>query len=296
MARPERNTVDYFPFLCDEGKKMFYIEETYGNDGFATFIKILRELAKTDYHYLNLRKTTTQMFLSAKCKVSKEVLLSIINDLSELGKFDLNLWNESRIIWCQDFIDSIQDAYKKRNNECITFEGLHLLLTSLGVLNEPLSKSTVPVNPQSKVKYIKEKKTKVEYSENAKILNEFSRSYFDEKYINEKSLKSFDSLLEKYSIENIKLSIQKAKSDQFWSNNFLSPLKLTTKDKTGVFYIDKFLGLKSVINAQSQSLKRMVHYKLFGFDKTHTEKAYLDNLKIEGEQNVIFLNYVTDGN
>lgn len=37
---------------------------------------------------------------------------------------------------------------------------------------------------------------------------------------------------------------------------------------------------------------RMVHYKLFGFDKTHTEKAYLDNLKIEGEQNVIFLNYV----
>ena len=27
MARPERNTVDYFPFMCDEGKKMFYIEK-----------------------------------------------------------------------------------------------------------------------------------------------------------------------------------------------------------------------------------------------------------------------------
>ena len=38
MARPERNSVDYFPFLCEEGNKMFYLEETYGNDGFATFV------------------------------------------------------------------------------------------------------------------------------------------------------------------------------------------------------------------------------------------------------------------
>ena len=70
MARPEKNTVEYFPFICDEGKKMFYIEETYGNDGFSTFIKILRELAKTDFHYLDLSKKTTLMFLSAKCKIS----------------------------------------------------------------------------------------------------------------------------------------------------------------------------------------------------------------------------------
>ena len=48
MARPERNNVDYFPFYCEDGNKMFYLEETYGNDGFATFIKLLRELAKTN--------------------------------------------------------------------------------------------------------------------------------------------------------------------------------------------------------------------------------------------------------
>ena len=81
MARPQRNNVDYFPYLCEEGKKMVYLEETYGNDGFATFIKILRELAKTDYHYLDLSKTSTMMFLSAKCKVSKEVLSSIMHNV-----------------------------------------------------------------------------------------------------------------------------------------------------------------------------------------------------------------------
>lgn len=158
MARPQRNNVDYFPFYCEDGEKMYYIEETYGNDGFAVFVKLLRELAKVDYHYLNLSKPSSRMFLSAKCKVSKEVLEAIINDLVQLGKFDAELWKDNSIIWCQDFIDSIQDAYSKRSNLCIDRKGLLILLDSLGVrklskVDSKRSKRTskVPVNPQSKV-------------------------------------------------------------------------------------------------------------------------------------------------
>lgn len=149
MARHQKNTVDYFPFICEDGKKMYYIEETYGNDGFATFVKILRELAKTEYHYLDLSKNTTLMFLSAKCKISKETLILIINDLVDLDKFNLMLWQENRVIWCQDFIDSIQDAYFKRKNKCITFEGLLLLLESLGVRKSNKSTLKVPINTQT---------------------------------------------------------------------------------------------------------------------------------------------------
>lgn len=137
MARSELNTVSYFPLYCDEGQKMFYIEETYGNDGFATFIKILRELAKSEYHYLDLSKQTSLMFLSAKCKIGKDLLNSIITDLVELGKFDKELWENARVIWCQDFIDSIQDAYKKRNNSCINRNSLLELLYAKGILIRP---------------------------------------------------------------------------------------------------------------------------------------------------------------
>lgn len=160
MARPQRNNVDYFPFYCEEGKKMFYLEETYGNDGFAVFLKILRELARTDFHYLDLSKSTTLMFLSAKCKVSKETLNAIINDLVELEKFDSILWKENSIIWCQDFIDSIQDAYSKRINNCITYEGLLLYLISLGVRKHSKCKSKGVGNPQTIVKKTKEDKIK----------------------------------------------------------------------------------------------------------------------------------------
>lgn len=169
MARPQRNNVDYFPFYCEDGNKMFYLEETYGNDGFAVFVKLLRELAKVDYHYLNLSKPASMMFLSAKCKVSKEVLESIIKDLVMLEKFDSELWNENKIIWCQDFVDSIQDAYAKRSNNCIDRNSLLLLLTSLGV-RKPSKSNPKPskqplkgyVNPQRKEKERKEKEIKEE--------------------------------------------------------------------------------------------------------------------------------------
>jgi len=159
MARPERNNVDYFPFYCDEGQKMFYIEKKYGNDGFATFIKILRELAKKDFHYLNLNEKSSKMFLAAKCNVSEETLVSIINDLCELGKFDKDLWSLN-IIWCQDFIDSIQDAYGKRNNKCITLDGLRTLLSSLGVKLPSKLPIKVADKPQSIVEYSIEEESK----------------------------------------------------------------------------------------------------------------------------------------
>lgn len=162
MARPQKNTVTYFPLDCEEGKKMYYIEETYGNDGFATFIKILRELARSEYHYLNLSQPTTMMFLSSKCKVSRETLESIIKDLVELGKFNRLLWEENKVIWCQDFIDSIQDAYFKRKNKCITFDGLLLLLEGLGVRKPLKSKLKAPIKPQSKEEYNKEEKIRTE--------------------------------------------------------------------------------------------------------------------------------------
>lgn len=160
MARPERNNVDYFPFYCEDGNKMFYIEETYGNDGFSTFIKLLRELAKTNYHFLDLSKPTTIMFLSAKCKITKETLICIINDLVELGKFDKVLWTENKVIWCQDFVDSIQDAYMRRNNNCITYDGLLQHLISLGIRKQGNCTKKDNNNTQSKVDYNKEDKIK----------------------------------------------------------------------------------------------------------------------------------------
>lgn len=225
MARPQRNNVDYFPFLCEDGKKMFYLEETYGNDGFATFVKLLRELAKTDYHYLNLSENTTTMFLSAKCKVSKDTLNSIIKDLVELGKFDSVLWSDCRVIWCQDFIDSIQDAYNKRTNNCMDYNALLILLDSLGVrkLFKGDSKPVKPkpkegIKPQSIVEY-----TKLNESKRKLLDNWFNYRKEIGKEIKVKS--TVKSIIKKFTLEAeekiewvVNRSIENGWTGLFWNH------------------------------------------------------------------------------
>jgi len=162
MARPERNNVDYFPFLCKEGKAMYFIDKKYGNDGYATWVRILRELAVTNNHFLQLGQQVDLMYLSSKCNVSTDILENILTDLSDLEEINKELWNSCKVVWSDKFIEHIHDAYKKRNNKCITLPSLRILLTGLGVLKPSKSSSEVSGNTQSKVEYTKVYKSKVE--------------------------------------------------------------------------------------------------------------------------------------
>jgi len=179
MARPERNDVDYFPFLCKEGKAMFYIDKKYKNDGYATWVKTLRALAVTNYHFLNLSEDAELMFHASKCNITEEVLLSILNDLVTLGEFDADFW-QHRVIYNQKFNDSISDAYKKRGNKMMKKEELMQFLCDKGVIKEQkayVNPQKVSVNPQSILKETKVKETK------EKEIAATPLVYFDDDYI-----------------------------------------------------------------------------------------------------------------
>lgn len=133
MATPRRNTVDYFPHLIGYGKKMDFIEKRHGNDGYATWFKILESLATTDNHYLNLNDTIEVSFLSAKCNVDEAKLLDIINDLVRIKVFDKELW-EYQVLWSQTFYDNIQDAYKRRATKPINLHTLCIHLVDIMIL------------------------------------------------------------------------------------------------------------------------------------------------------------------
>lgn len=46
--------------------------------------------------------------------------------------------------------------------------------------------------------------------------------------------------IDKYSVEDVKRLCKAARNDSFWSNNFLSIMKLRNKNKDGIKYIDVF--------------------------------------------------------
>lgn len=189
MARPQRNTVEYFPHPVTHGKKMSYLEKKYKNDGYATWFKILEELGNTDFHYLDLSDDVQLMFLSDRCLVTETMLIDIINDLIRLKEFDKELWNSSKILFNEKFTESIKDAYKKRSNECISKKSLRILLDSLGILKlpksnrkPPKSKSEGSIKPQTKLKETKEDKTKGNNIEDRKLKFASTLQPFLEKY------------------------------------------------------------------------------------------------------------------
>jgi hypothetical protein len=74
--------------------------------------------------------------------------------------------------------------------------------------------------------------------------NEWCKQFFHPKFLNDTSLDVFDKLvrIDGYTIDDIKNAIQWARGDDFWSKNFLSPVKLRNKNKEQVKYIDVFLA------------------------------------------------------
>lgn len=164
MARPQRNTVDYFPHLIGGGKKMSFIENKYGNDGYATWFKILETLASTEYHFLNLNEDVEIMFLSTKCKVDEELLIDIIEDLVRLKVFSKEAW-EKRVLWSKVFIDNIEDAYKRRGNKPLHFEGLCKHLLSYGIHIDNNNTSNSNSNTQSRVEKSKVEKSREDLGE-----------------------------------------------------------------------------------------------------------------------------------
>ena len=184
MARPARNNVDYFPHPVKHGKKMSYLEKKYKNDGYAIWMKLLEELGDNDYHYLDLSNEIQIMYLEEKCNVNQDLLISVITDLVKLGEFNKELWEENNILFNEKFVDSIRDAYAKRNNKCITLDSLCTLLLSLGLLKHSKCTTKGSSNPQTKLYYTKLKKSIVKKGTEEKdfidkIIDVFSQKFLE---------------------------------------------------------------------------------------------------------------------
>lgn len=113
MARPQKQTVDYFPHTCTHKKTMHIIEQRYGNDGYAFWFKLLELLGDTEGHYLDLTDNATWEFLQAKTKLSPDLCTEILDLLARLNAIDSELWGK-KYVWSANFIDGIAAVYKNR--------------------------------------------------------------------------------------------------------------------------------------------------------------------------------------
>jgi len=113
MARPKKQTVDYFPHQCNHKKTMFVLEQRYGNDGYAFWFKLLELLGAAEGHYIDCNDVSTWQFMCAKALMTEDKCREILDYLVCLGAIDAELWDR-KIIWVQNFVDGLDDLYSRR--------------------------------------------------------------------------------------------------------------------------------------------------------------------------------------
>ncbi|MDA8753579.1 DUF4373 domain-containing protein [Candidatus Marinimicrobia bacterium] len=117
MARPKKNTVDYFSHDCIQNKSLHIIENMYGNDGYSFFFKLRELLGRTHGHSYDLTEFQGWEYLLVVTRVSKRKAEEIMDTLVELGELDEEMLNKEGRIWWQSFVDLLEDVYSRRKNE-----------------------------------------------------------------------------------------------------------------------------------------------------------------------------------
>jgi len=153
MGRPTKNTVDYFPFYVSEGRTSRYIDNAYGNDGFSLWVRILRELGKTENHYIRLDDEKILLDLVSICKVTEKKWWKIVKDLSRFGVFHRELLKDHNVLFCPEFCENLLPLYKSRGRVVITINDIYLIIT--GKNSSLFKKNAVvsTINPYSIVEY-----------------------------------------------------------------------------------------------------------------------------------------------
>lgn len=116
MARPKKQTVDYFPHFVKSGRTIFILESRFGNNGYAFWFKLLEILGEAEGHFYDCSNASNWAFLLAKVRLSENEVNQLINVLIDLGKIDKDLWTQSKIIWVDNFVNNLSEVYRTRHS------------------------------------------------------------------------------------------------------------------------------------------------------------------------------------
>lgn len=115
MGRKPKKGVDYFSHDCDASTKptLFTLQERFGNDGYAFWFKLLEFLGQRENLSFDCNVKAEWLFFVAKSKVTEDTANQILDTLASIDAIDAELWKK-RIVWSQNFLERVEDVYKKR--------------------------------------------------------------------------------------------------------------------------------------------------------------------------------------
>lgn len=114
MARPQKETVDYFPHYAYQGKTMLILQNEFGNDGYAFWYRLLELLCKSENQVYDYNNPAAWRLLLAETHVKEDTAIGILRVLSDVDAIDREL-NKQKLIWVQNLVDNLDLVYNRRS-------------------------------------------------------------------------------------------------------------------------------------------------------------------------------------
>ncbi|WP_129600587.1 Lin1244/Lin1753 domain-containing protein [Anaerophilus nitritogenes] len=164
MARPQKTGLDYFPLDVDidQDDKVALIEAQHGIEGFAIIIKLLMKIYKNGYFYEWTEKE--QLLFSNRINVDINQVNVIINDCVKWELFDDEILRTYKILTSRGIQRRYLEAVGRRQKVKMYRNYLILDIETVNVYKNlvivDINEVNDNINPQSKVKKSKVKKSK----------------------------------------------------------------------------------------------------------------------------------------
>ena len=114
MSRPKSKNVFYFPHYTKSCKELDLIEHRHKSEGYKAYYKLLEMLADADYHGLSVNSRDEQDMFELGMNCNPEVVKDVINILVNAERIDRELWESEKVIWMQDFVETLKPVYLNR--------------------------------------------------------------------------------------------------------------------------------------------------------------------------------------
>jgi Domain of unknown function (DUF4373) len=215
MARPNKQSVDYFPLDVHLDDKFKFIEIKYKLEGFAIIIKLLQKIYASSYWY---KWTEDEALLfSDEIRADYDLVVKVVNEAIERDLFDKDLYETYSILTSKGIQKRYKEIVRKRKDVEIKEEYL-LIDGTFGVNGgiNSINDDGIPESggneggrsTQSKSNHIKEEYIKKDINQNQSVKkeqNSFLSQYADR--LTEEQIKvyeEFDRLIEDKYLLNSK--------------------------------------------------------------------------------------------
>jgi hypothetical protein len=241
VARPYAMSAEFFPFFIKDGRTLFLLSEKYKLEGDGFFTNLLKTLAGTPGHYLNLSDPADKEYALTKIGKGSPNTSAMIDICVLTGKLDKELWEKHSVLYSQDLVDSLVGLYSKREKRPPTRADIlrevsgaetGFSVTETGVSGEETD-IPEPANPSDGLP--------PETDTLARLLVSLHREQWDDKYHpSEKQVQAWRKDIDKIhridgrSWEDIERVIRYAKTMPLrngftWATNIMSGAKLREK-------------------------------------------------------------------